>query len=167
VRVIDAMQITPLSKEHEEATRRIYNHYVLYSNATPERFERSPDVHAHALADFLSAYVAIDDNEVIGFAFAKPYAKGLESFDPAVELGVYLDEEAMGKGVASLLIQQILGDMKTLGKHTAIAKIDAENLASIRLFGKFNFVEAARLQEIGLKNGKRVTVVYMQAMLQQ
>jgi phosphinothricin acetyltransferase len=161
------MQIAPLSKEHEEATRRIYNHYVLCSNATPERIERSLEVHAAAIADFLSAYVAIDDNEVIGFVFAKPYAKGLESFDPAVELGVYLDDRATGKGVASLLIQHILRDVKALGKHTAIAKIDAENLASIKLFGKFNFVEAARLQELGVKNGRRVTVVYMQAMLQQ
>lgn len=161
------MQIELLSQEHEEATRRIYNQYVLHSNATPERIERNPDVHARVLADFLSAYVAIDENEVVGFAFAKPYAKGLESFDPAVEVGVYLDASAMGKGVASLLVQRVLGDMKTIGKHTAVAKIDAENLASIRLFGKLNFVEAARLHELGVKNGKRVTVVYMQTMLQE
>lgn len=160
------MQLAPLSHDHEEATRRIYNQYVLHSNATPERIERSPDVHAGVVADFLTAYVAIDDNEVIGFSFAKPYAKGLESFDPAIELGVYLDAKAMGKGIASLLVQQVLGDMKAIGKHTAIAKIDAENFASIRLFGKLNFVEAARLHEIGEKNGKRVTVVYMQVMLQ-
>jgi phosphinothricin acetyltransferase len=159
------MRIAPLSQEHEEATRRIYNQYVLYSNATPERIERSPEVHARVIADFLSAYVAIDQDEVVGFSFAKPFAKGFESFDPAVELGVYLEVKAMGKGIAPLLVQQILDDMKAIGKHTAVAKIDAENLASIKLFGKLNFVEAARLRELGMKNGKRVTVVYMQIML--
>jgi L-amino acid N-acyltransferase len=61
----------------------------------------------------------------------------------------------------------VLTKARLLGKHTAIAKVDAENAASIGLCKTLGFREAARLREIGFKNGVRVTVVYMQIMLSE
>lgn len=69
------------------------------------------------------------------------------------------------RGGGSQLAIQALTQAMLMKKHTAVAKIDADNLSSIALFSKLGFQQVAFLREIGLKRGVRVTVVYMQLML--
>jgi L-amino acid N-acyltransferase len=159
------MKIKALMQAHAEAARQIYNHYIIYSTAMPERVEQSPETFDSKLKGYLSAYVATDETGVVGYAFAKPYDKDLESFDPTVEFGIYLRPDEQRRGTGTLLIEKLVHDMKACGKHTVIAKIDANNAASIKLFQKLGFSEAARLNEIGFKFERRITVIYMQLML--
>jgi|GEM_PF-6158925 len=159
------MKIEALTQAHAKAARQIYNHYIIRSTAMPERIEQSPKKFKSKLKDYLSAYVATDETGVIGYAFAKPYDKFVESFDPTVEFGVYLRCDERGRGTGKLLIEKLVCDMKACGKHAVIAKIAADNVASIKFFQKLGFSEAARLNEIGIKFGRRITVIYMQLML--
>lgn len=160
-----SFQLRELLPEHYEATRAIYNYYITNTNATPEMTARTAEQHEQIVSGFLSAYVACDSEQVFGFAFVKPYARGIESFDPAVEVGVYMQTGRFRRGGGSGLVRSVLTQAKRLSKHTAIAKVDADNAASIALFGRLGFRESARLHEIGFKRGVRVTVVYMQLML--
>jgi L-amino acid N-acyltransferase YncA len=159
------MKIEALTQPHAEAARQIYNHYIIHSIATPELIEQSSEEFESKLKDFLSAYVATDETGVIGFAFATPYAKAVESFDSTVDFGVYLRDDKRGGGIGKLLIEELIRDMKACRKHAAIAKIASENVASIKFFQELGFSEAARLNEIGVKFGRRVTAIYMQLML--
>jgi phosphinothricin acetyltransferase len=156
--------ITELSPKQHEATRAIYNYYITNTNSTPETEERTLEQYEQFVGAFLFSSVACEGERVVGFAFVKPYARGLESFDPAVEIGVYMHSGSLRRGGGMDLVRRVLSWGKLNQKHTAIAKIDGNNAASVALFAKLGFQEAARLREIGFKNGVRVTVVYMQLM---
>lgn len=159
------MQIGPALTHELSATKAIFNYWI-GTNATPEREQRTETQHEAFARSCLSLLVARDDSEIVGFSFVKSYAE-LASFDPAAEVGLYLHREHLGRGIGSSLLEQTLVEAKGHQKHTVIAKIDAANRRSVRLFEKHGFEHAAKLRQIGFKNGLRVTVVYMQLFLSE
>jgi L-amino acid N-acyltransferase YncA len=54
---------------------------------------------------------------------------------------------------------------RTIGHHTIIAGIDAEQTPSVALHAQQGFLSEAHLQEVGYKFDRWLHVIYMQLML--
>ena len=160
------MSIVPLTPEHAEAGRAIYNHWVVHSTATfaeepidtdgflEETYFPGDDRHG-------SWAVLADDGTVDGYVLLAPY-KSRCAYRETAEISVYLHPDCLGRGRGGQAIDFALERAGDLGLHTLLATISAENDASLGLFRSRGFGEVARLQEVGLKFGRRIDVVIMQ-----
>lgn len=82
-----------------------------------------------------------------------------------VELTIHIEKPYRGKGVGSLLMRSLIEQAEDDGLHAMIAAIDSENQGSLDFHKKFGFFESARMPEVALKNGKWLTLVFMQKLL--
>lgn len=103
--------------------------------------------------------VAVVDGAVAGYASLSPY-RTKEAYAATVELSVYVHKDYRGRGVASMLMQDILQmarEMETV--HSVISVITAGNKASEKLHEKFGFTYSGTLHEVGVKWGKYLDIV--------
>jgi L-amino acid N-acyltransferase YncA len=155
----------PTDSTFWQPTLDIYNHYVTTSNVTAERTARTLQQHRAALDRHLINLVVAKDGHIIGFGFLKPFVEGEETFAPTVEIGAYLRSEVTGCGIGPCLARRLTAEARRLGKRSIIAKVNAANVPSIKAVKKVGFTEVARLREVAIKNGARISVVYLQHMV--
>lgn len=166
----DEARFPPLVREAtiEDLTQiqAIYSHHVLSGLAS---FEESPPDLAEMTARFeatlarnLPYLVAESEGRIAGYAYAGPY-RPRPAYRFSVENSVYVAPDALGKGVGSALLRELLQRCTALGYRQVVAVIgDSENHASIRLHEKHGFRRAGELKSIGFKFGRWVDSVIMQ-----
>jgi phosphinothricin acetyltransferase len=100
----------------------------------------------------LPVLVAVDPSSgvVSGWAALSPYRPS-SGYRLTAELSVYVDRRAQRRGIGSLLVQALLDAAHAGGLHAIVGSVDADNAPSTALLGRFGFVEAARLPEVGRK----------------
>jgi len=108
--------------------------------------------------------VATSGDAVIGYASFGDF-RAFDGYRFTVENSVYVAENARRQGAASALLNALIVEARTLGKHVMVAGIAGENEVSIRLHAKFGFIESARMPEIGTKFGRWLDLVFMQLRL--
>jgi phosphinothricin acetyltransferase len=64
-----------------------------------------------------------------------------------------------------VLLADLIERAASIGHHTIIALIDAEQPASVAIHRAFGFEPVAHLKEVGFKFGKWRDVIYMQRMV--
>jgi phosphinothricin acetyltransferase len=161
------MEIRPVVVDDAEAMRAIYNVEVLESTVTFDLVPRSLAAQQDWIREHLGghpAIVAVDDGRVLGFASLSPF-KARAAYAPTVEDSVYLDRDARGRGVGSLLLAEIVALGTDHGFHSVMARIVGGHDASIALHRKCGFEEIGCEREVGRKFGKWLDVVLMQRML--
>ena len=144
----------------------IYSHHVLTGLAS---FEESPPDLAEMTARFeatlarnLPYLVAESEGRIAGYAYAGPY-RPRPAYRFSLENSVYVAPDALGKGVGSALLRELLRRCTSLGYRQVVAVIgDSENHASIRLHEKHGFRRSGELKSIGFKLGRWVDCVIMQ-----
>ena len=111
--------------------------------------------------------VAEDGGEVVGVAafgwFRDAVARPGYRF--TVENTVHVREDHWGSGVGRALMDALVADARSAGKHTMVAAIDGANDASIRFHERLGFVEVARMPEVGAKFGRWHDLVLLQLRL--
>lgn len=149
------------------AINAIYNHFVLCSTCT---YQTEPSTAAEREAWFTAhgpqhpITVAEVDGEVLAWAsLSRFHARA--AYSRTVENSVYVRHDCHRRGMGSLLLADSIGRARSLGHHTIIAGIDAEQTASIELHRRHGFIDVARLREVGFKLGRWLDVVYLQRML--
>ncbi len=150
-----------------DAINAIYNHYVENSTCT---YQTQPSTEAERAAWFgvhgekhpVTVYES--DGEVIGWASLSKF-HGRSAYGRTVENSIYVRNETRHKGIGSALLADLIERARTLGHHTIVALISADQAASIALHRKFGFAEAGRLKEVGNKFDRWLDVIYMQLML--
>ena len=150
-----------------EAIRAIYNLEVLESTVTFDLVPRSLPAQQDWIREHLGghpAIVAVEDGRVLGFASLSPF-RARAAYAPTVEDSVYLDRDARGRGVGSLLLREIVALGTDHGFHSVMARIVGGHDASITLHRKCGFEEIGCEREVGRKFGKWLDVVLMQRML--
>ena len=149
------------------AVNEIYNHYVLHSTCT---YQEEPSTAAEREVWFAGhgqshpVTVAEEGGRVVGWASLSPF-HARSAYRRTVENSVYVRHDCQGRGVGSMLLADSIGRAATLGHHTIIAGIDAEQTGSIALHRKFGFEQVAHLRQVGFKFGRWLDVVYMQKLL--
>lgn len=90
---------------------------------------------------------AVENSGILGwFSFSPFYQRA--AFDQTVEISLYLDQQAKGKGYGSAALQFMQQQMASCGVNTLMAYVIEENHASRRLFEKQGFQQWGRYPHI-------------------
>jgi L-amino acid N-acyltransferase YncA len=147
----------------------IYCHHVLYGTAS---FEVDPPDLAEmkkrrdaVLALGLPYLVAERGGRVLGYAYAGNW-RPRPAYKYSVEDSVYIDKDAVGRGVGRALLPALIEQCTVLGKRQMVAVIgDSAQTASIRLHASCGFETVGTLKSIGFKFGRWLDSVLMQRSL--
>jgi L-amino acid N-acyltransferase YncA/phosphoglycolate phosphatase-like HAD superfamily hydrolase len=151
------------------ALTELYNHYISESVAT---FDVEPWTVAQR-ASWFDHYaeagphrllVAMDGDRLLGYATSSLF-RPRAAYRPSVETTIYLDPQAAGRGIGSMLYQQLFIDLQAEDVHRAFAGIAMPNPASVALHRRFGFTDIGTFGEVGRKQGRWWDVLWMQRSL--
>jgi len=161
--------IRPATLADAGAIAEIYNREVSGSTATFDLVERTIDQQRAWLADRSGAFaaiVAVDSStkQVVGFASLSPY-KERAAYRTTVENSVYVHRDHQRRGIARLLMEQLIATARESGFHSIIARIEASGDASRALHAAVGFELVGVEREVGRKFNRWLSVAVMQMML--
>jgi phosphinothricin acetyltransferase len=105
--------------------------------------------------------LVVGDDDVLGFATSSPY-KDRAAYETSVELSVYLDPDATGRGLGAQLYGTLIPLIEHEDLHRAYGGIALPNPASVALHERLGFREVARYTEQGRKFGRYWDVVWLE-----
>jgi len=145
----------------------IYNHEVRVSTATYDTIPRTEAEHRTWFSIHGSDYpvlVADLDGEVIGWASLSPWSDRA-AYSRTAEVSEYVDEDHRRKGVGRRLLEELIQAGRARGYHALLARISADNEASIRMHAELGFSVAGTLREVGEKFGRILDVCIMEMLI--
>lgn len=147
----------------------IYNYYVMHSFVTFDQKPASVEDRQRWFNKYLKsgpyqALVAEQDDMVLGCASSSQYREHV-AFRETVEVGIYIANEARGKGIGTLLYGRLFEILRLEKLHLAVAGIALPNPASIALHKKFGFTEVGIFKEYAIKNDKYISSIWLQKLL--
>ncbi|HUK35651.1 MAG TPA: GNAT family N-acetyltransferase [Vicinamibacterales bacterium] len=146
----------------------IYNHAIEYTTAVfeyrPHTIEMRREWLRAKQAASLPVLAAVDSGRVVGFASYGPF-RAWPAYKYSVELSVYVDVNARGRGVGTSLVRAILDDARAHEIHVVMAGITADNDVSLRLHQRLGFVEVAHIPQVGYKFGQWLDLKFLQRMM--
>jgi phosphinothricin acetyltransferase len=160
------MQVRPATRADLAAILDIYNEAVLNTTAS---YDYEPRTMEHRVKWFeaheqqrLPIFVAEQPGAgVVGWSSLSHY-HDRKGYQFTVENSVYVAAPHRGQGVGQALMPPLIESARSLGLRAIIAAIDAENVASIRLHARFDFVPVGHFKQVGFKFGRWLDVVYME-----
>jgi len=156
------MKIRTAYLEDAAAIAAIYNFYVERSHSTFETEIINKSEMRRRVSEILENYpflVGEENGEIIGYAYASRY-KTRAGYRHSVEVSVYIKNGIEGKGIGTILYENLFAELKTKSVHAIVAGIALPNDASIRLHEKFGFEKVAHFREVGFKHGRWIDVGY-------
>jgi phosphinothricin acetyltransferase len=163
------MDVRVARLEDAEAMRSIYNVEVTGSYVTFDLVPRTlaeQQAWLEARRGAYAAIVAVEHDEVVGFASLSPY-RDRPAYRTTVEDSVYVDRRHQGQGVGRLLLTELMGRATESGFHAVMARIVGGHEASIALHRVLGFEVVGTEREVGRKFNRWLDVVLMQRLLQQ
>jgi phosphinothricin acetyltransferase len=147
---------------------RIYNQAIEKTTAVFEYRAHTIEMrrewfHAKQTAS-LPVLVADESGGVQGFASYGPF-RAWPAYKYSVELSVYVDEHARGRGIGSALVQGVVAHARERDLHVVMAGITADNAVSLRLHEKLGFTEVAHVREVGYKFGRWLDLKFLELVL--
>lgn len=156
------MKVRMAKPEDAAAIAEIYNFYVRNSVATFEvEAVTEPEMRCR-VSEILENYpflVCEENGENSGYANAARY-KSRPAYRHSVEISVYVKNGTSGKGVGTILYENLFAELKAKPVHAIIAGISLPNEPSVRLHEKFGFEKVAHFREVGFKFGRWIDVGY-------
>lgn len=151
------------------AITAIYKHYVEHSVATfdleaPEEAVLG-EKFGHMLAAGHPIVMAQDpDGALLGYAYASVY-RPRPAYRFTCENSVYCAPDAMGRGLGTAMMDEIIRQSRDFGFKQMVAVITAEGSGSIRLHEKLGFRHIGRHEALGFKFDRWLDIVHMQLAL--
>ena len=109
--------------------------------------------------------VAVEADQVLGFAYAGPY-RARHAYRFTVENTVYVAEHAARRGVGTALMHTLIERCRALGYRQMIAVIgDSAQHASIALHRSAGFAMCGTIRSVGYKFDRWIDSVIMQRAL--
>jgi phosphinothricin acetyltransferase len=144
----------------------IYNPYILNSTIS---FETEPvvekDMAERIATNGKLPWLVYEENErILGYAYACKW-RMRRSYRYSVESAVYLDSEETGRGLGTLLYNELIRRLKEMNIHVVIGGIALPNQASIALHEKFGFEKVAHFKEVGFKFNQWIDVGYWELVI--
>ena len=148
------------------AIQAIYAHHVLHGLASFEEEPPSLDEmrrrHDDCVGRGLPWLVADFAGSVAGYGYCSPF-RARPAYRYTLEDSVYVRQDALGKGVGSAILRELIVRCEALGYRQLVAVIgDSANAASINLHARLGFIRAGMLRSSGFKFGRWVDSVTMQ-----
>lgn len=162
------MQVRPAELADAEAIAAIYNVEVLESTATFDLTPRTLEQQRTWQIDRSGAHavlVALDEEgELAGFASLSPF-RARPAYSTTVESSVYVSRRHRRKGVARLLMIDLIATAQSHGFHSIIARIADSQEGSLSLHAEMGFELIGVEREVGRKFGRWLDVSVMQVLL--
>ncbi|MFF5976426.1 GNAT family N-acetyltransferase [Streptomyces sp. NPDC012769] len=153
------------------ALTALYNHYVRETAITfdtepftPE--QRLPWLRSHPEDGPHRLLVAQAADGILGYATSSAF-RPKAAYATSVEVSVYLSPEAGGRGVGTLLYEELFRVLRGEDVHRAYAGIALPNEASTRLHARFGFRHIGTYGEVGRKFGRYWDVAWFEKRLDQ
>ena len=143
------------------AIAAIYRPYVEQSRISFE--EQSPDAAEmeRRIRGDVPGYhpwlVAEERGRLLGFASSAPFRRR-PAYRWTVETGIYVAEDATGRGIGRLLLSRLLGVLEAQGYAAAIGAIALPNEASVALHERLGFSHTGTYRQVGFKMGEWLDV---------
>jgi phosphinothricin acetyltransferase len=151
-----------------EAIAAIYNLEVLESTATFDLTPRTLEEQRSWQIDRSGAHavlVAVDDtSKLAGFASLSPF-RPRPAYSTTVESSVYVSREHRRRGIARLLMIDLIATAQSHGFHSIVARIADSQEASLALHAEMGFELVGVEREVGRKFGRWLDVAVMQVLL--
>ncbi|MCC3164758.1 GNAT family N-acetyltransferase [Streptococcus sanguinis] len=147
----------------------IYAPYVENTAITFEYEVPTIEDFANRIEKTLGKYpylVAEEDGLILGYAYASTYY-ARAAYDWAVELSVYVSQDARGKGVGSKLYDKLEELLDQMGYMHFLACISLPNEASLALHRKRGYQQVAHFPKIGYKFDCWHDIVWLQKSLEK
>ncbi len=128
---------------------------------------RSADAQRGWLAAHTDDYpvlVAAVDHHVVAFGGLAPY-RAKPAYARTVEDSVYVKAGWRGKGLGGLILDALVAHAKRRGHRSMIARVTAENEASLRLHERHGFVRVGHEREVAFKLERWLDVLTLQRLL--
>jgi L-amino acid N-acyltransferase YncA len=157
---LQGCEIGPMTPEHWETVRKIYQEGIATGNAT---FETSvPEWEEWDKRHLPSCrLVARADNKVLGWAALSPVSSRCV-YGGVAEVSIYVAEDARGQGIGRRLLAALVEASEQNGIWTLQAGIFPENAASIQLHQQAGFRIVGRRERIGRMDGRWRDTVLME-----
>jgi L-amino acid N-acyltransferase YncA len=163
------VHVRPATVDDAASIAAIYGPVVA---STPASFEIDPpggDEMARRIETTTATHpwlVAERDGELLGYAYAAP-AHPRGAYRWSVEVSIYLAENARGRGLGGLLLDELLQLLRSAGFVTVRAGTTLPNDASVRLFESRGFTLVGIFERTGYKLGAWHDVGWWQLVLSQ
>ncbi len=143
----------------------IYNEVVATSTATfndrPASCEERIAWWKSRLSQSYPVLVSVEGSRLAGFASFGDF-RAWPGYRYTVECTIYIHAEFRGRGVGTRLLKALVERAAALEKHTMIAAVDSENLASLQFLERFGFERAGVLHEVGFKFSRFLDLVLLE-----
>ena len=161
--------IRPSTDADIAAITAIYAHHVLNSTGTFET--EAPSLQdmtirrADVLGKGLPYLVAVDDGQVVGFAYGN-WFKPRPAYRYSVEDSIYLAPDQHGKGLGRALLAELMARCEAVGIRKMMAIVgDSANAGSVGVHLALGFEQVGKIDACGWKFGAWRDIVIMQKTL--
>lgn len=154
------VSIRPVTVADAEAIRAIYAPIIETTHISFELQAPSLEEIARRIVEYtdrLPWLVAVDDDRVVGYAYAAPHGSR-DAYRWAVDTSIYLDGSSRSRGIGTFLYGDLLARLRTLGYVSAFAGIALPNPASVALHERVGFVATGSFPVAGFKLGRWIDV---------
>lgn len=79
---------------------------------------------------------------------------GRPAYDGTVEISIYLEERARGRGLGAICLQKAIAESPALGIHSLLGFIFGHNTPSLNLFYRFGFEKWGHLPAVANMDGR-------------
>jgi L-amino acid N-acyltransferase YncA len=146
----------------------IYNHYVRHTVVTFEEEAVFEADMAKRIAEVLEAgrpwFVWEENGKVLGYSYASGW-KSRCSYRFSLETTVYLDKDALGRGLGTKLYTALIEALRATKTHALIGGIALPNAGSVALHEKLGFTKIGHFKEVGWKFDQWIDVGYWELVL--
>lgn len=145
----------------------IYNESIRAADCTMDRECMIAEHFVNMVNNFNdreTIFVLEKGDSIIGWGIIKRYSDRA-GYRVACETAVYIMREHCGKGYGTMIKKALIERCKKYQYHHLVAKIWAQNKASIKYNKKLGYEIVGKQKQIGFVNGKWIDIVIMQLVL--
>ncbi|MDR2498662.1 MAG: GNAT family N-acetyltransferase [Tannerellaceae bacterium] len=159
--------IRDVRRDDAPAIADIYNYYIENTIVSFEELPITPQEMESRILKITSKfpYIIFEQGGIVeGYAYLSTWRERI-SYRYAAELAIYLRHGSEGRGIGSLLMDQLLRETEASSIRALIACISLPNPASVALHEKFGFVRVGLFPEVGYKMNQWIDVGFWEKII--
>lgn len=155
---------TPITESDKESVIRLFNYYILYSDAAFLETAINDEFFDH-LKPLFEMYPSVSvrnkNGAMIGFGMVRPH-NPMPAFQHTSVISYFVDPDYTGKGIGSQMLTILEDGARKKGVKIFLAEISSKNEGSIRFHERHGFTQQGRFLRVGIKNGSEFDTIWMQ-----